>query len=135
MKLFSSNAQKSKHIQEREIQLYPEFGYEQCIVDFEPESIMAEYPEENKYVLQQANIHLIGYGLCYPNLNQLDISAFNQHRLPKVFLLKENDPQYEVLQRFGSITFSRDTYLEQVKQLIYYCSFFDDENFPRLILE
>lgn len=135
MKLFSSYAQKSKHLQEREIQLYPESGYEQQIIEFEPESIMAEYTEENKYVLQQANTHFIGYGLCYPDLKQLDINAFNQHRLPKVFLLKENDPQCEILQRFGSVTFDRDTYTQEVKQLIYHCSFFDDESFPRLILE
>ena len=52
-----------------------------------------------------------------------------------MFLLKENDPQCEILQRFGSVTFDRDTYTQEVKQLIYHCSFFDDESFPRLILE
>ncbi|OTG92608.1 hypothetical protein [Acinetobacter sp. ANC 3832] len=88
---------------------------------FDPNVIMAETEHENSQVLALAVQHWLGYGLIYPKLDQLDISQLQQ-RYPKIILLDENNPEYDVFTQYGQVVLDWNEYQDEVKKLVYHVS-------------
>lgn len=79
--------------------------------------LMAEHPTENQFVLENAVRHWFGYGLYYPDLDQLDQNQLHAD-FPKIILLNPNDPMIETFTNMGHVVFDFDEYQYQIAQLL-----------------
>ncbi len=86
-------------------------------------SLMAEHSCENSYVLETAVNNWSGYGLYYPNINELDLKKL-QVQCPKIILLKPDEPSAEIFSKFGCVVFNADEYQQEVSKLVYFATFF-----------
>ena len=84
-------------------------------------TLMAEHPAENQLVLDYATKYWFGCGLYHPDLNQLNQKQLYTY-LPKIILLKPNDPHTDAFVHIGHVLFNEDEYQHQVKQLVHWVS-------------
>lgn len=107
MILYSSQAH-TQAMQQMQVSMQHEHHL-QIIKAFEPEFIVAESSEENTLVMEQAMLNCAGFGLYYPDIEQIGLERLQNH-YQKVILLDANHPLRETVSEYGLVVHSQANY-------------------------